>query len=336
MVSPVLRKTATISKKDENILMDTEYSEEMAKYLEDLQLLADYSEHTIRAYRQDLAELGDWLAGEKIPLQQTKNANIRNFLRYRVLQDFQKKRRLSARSQARKITALRMFFKHLCKHGKILEDPTKNVPVPRFSRKLPQIPSKEDMAIIFSTATEQSNREMTKIRLQKNQEILKIRDRAICETLYSSGMRVSELLSLTVADMQPNIPQELKIFGKGRKERFVFFNESACKSIAHYLQIRKLLKPVDSALFLNARGKKITSRGVRHVLFQLGRKLALSRRLSPHKFRHSFATDLMNNGADIRFIQEFLGHSSLQTTQVYTHVSKSRLRQIYRDCHPHA
>ena len=239
------------------------------------------------------------------------------------------RRSLSARSQARKLSSIKVFYKLLIKRGKLKESPA-TMKAPKFYKSLPAfIPAKEMDALTEPSTLHELNRP----------EPLVIRDRAIIETLYSTGMRISELLSLTVTNIKGydgSIVSELKITGKGNKNRIVFFGESARQSITQYLAHRHQLNATTGSLFVNARGGPLTDRGVRDILKHYERPANMQRPLYPHRFRHSFATDLLNEGADIRQVQEMLGHKSLSTTQIYTSVSKERLRQVYRQSHPRA
>ena len=152
-------------------------------------------------------------------------------------------------------------------------------------------------------------------------------------------MRISELLSITTQNIRSydnKIVTELKITGKGKKDRIVFFGPPAQNSIDEYLQYRNQIKPKTESLFVNAKGSSLTDRGVREILNRHQKQTGMQKCLYPHRFRHTFATDLLNEGADIRQVQEMLGHSSLSTTQIYTSVSKERLKQVYHSCHPRA
>ena len=184
--------------------------------------------------------------------------------------------------------------------------------------------------LLESSVDDSSHSETSK---DKNHH-LQIRDRAIYEMLYSTGMRIAELLSISLRDVVKG-DSRLKIMGKGRRERIVFMGDEARAALENYISIRSHFKPSTDKLFLNARGRALDPRGVRYRLSLLQKKKGLSVSLHPHKFRHSFATDLLNSGADIRAVQEMLGHKSISSTQIYTGVSRDRLREIHRQCHPH-
>jgi len=159
-----------------------------------------------------------------------------------------------------------------------------------------------------------------------------LRDRAILETFYSSGLRISELVSLSVDDVD-SISGVVKALGKGKKERVVPIGDAALNAIRKYLDKRK---KTSSALFLNKNGKRIGARGVRDIVEKYLKSAGISRGVSPHTFRHSFATHLLNRGADLRTVQELLGHANLSTTQIYTHLTTERLKSVYDKAHPHA
>ncbi|MCR9141452.1 MAG: tyrosine-type recombinase/integrase [bacterium] len=288
----------------------------------------------------------------------------------RALSGTSRHRKLSARSQARKLSALRGFFADLERRGVRGDNPTEDLRAPKFFKPLPGVLYPEDLARLLpdddagdspaakdkrkapprSSGAKHRGRELEKDAVPgasfadgedpagEARPGFEVRDRALCEALYSSGMRISELLALTVDDLsggRRGVPDQLKILGKGRKERIVFLGEAAREALAAYLEIRGEFKPRTERLFLNHHGRALSDRGARYILREMQRRLGIHRRVSPHKMRHSFATDLLNSGAEIRAVQELLGHSSLSTTQIYTHVSRERLRDTYRDCHPH-
>ncbi|MEQ8352523.1 MAG: tyrosine-type recombinase/integrase [Leptospiraceae bacterium] len=324
-----------------------EYQSYLQSFRTNLEVERDLSPHSVRAYLSDLEEFLLFLQSEDLQPEQCDARILRSFFTARTGVDFSRNplksdpravtgktghRKLSARSQARKLSTLRLFFRQLMKQGKIKSNPARDLPSPRFYRALPGVLRPGELENVLEAPTSTESIEPNR-RLRKDVgEAVKSRDRAIFETLYSTGMRISELLSLNLDDVE-NLPDRIKITGKGSKQRIVFVGEEARLALARYMKLRPQLRPENGALFCNARGGPLTDRGVRDRMQKYARQLGLSK-LHPHKLRHSFATDLLNEGADIRAVQEMLGHSSLSTTQIYTSVSKDRLRDIYRNCHP--
>ena len=307
----------------------------LSRFHDYLHVERNYSPHTIRAYLADVREFLQHLAREEIPVGQAGTADLRRFFADRVGVRFRargpdpravtgitRNRKLSGRSQARKLSAVRTFFALLRRREWIRENPAGSLPAPRFFRPLPpRLPVGQLEEVLEGAA--------------RNELPAGKRDLAVYEMLYSSGVRIAELLNLTLSDAMGD-PTRVKVLGKGGKERIVFLGPQAQAALGEYLSVRARFRPETERLFCNARGGPLTARGVRYRMRQLERSLGLTRRLHPHKFRHTFATDLLNAGADIRAVQELLGHSRPTTTQIYTQVTKERLREIYRQSHPHA
>ena len=304
--------------------------------------------HSLRAYTRDLSEFLIYAARQNLAVLKAQPGDLRAYFGFRTGARFDmgrldpesstghsRTRTLSARSQARILAALRSFYGFLERRGLMEASPARELASPRFYRPLPGLLYPEDQTRLFEPGAE-ANEIGTKDAQSKANAARRARDQAICEMLYSSGMRVSELLSLNVELVEPRIPEQLKVTGKRGKDRIVFLGKDARATLGHYLKLRPALKPRSPRLFLNRQGHALSDRGARHILAELRRVRGLRRRLSPHRLRHSFATDLLNAGADIRAVQEMLGHSSLSTTQIYTAVTKDRLREVHRKCHPHA
>lgn len=338
-------------------------SRQLLEYHDFLVYQKDLSPHSVRAYVIDVWEFLSHVAREKYVLEQITPAELRAYFTERTGASFRqnapadpqaltgssRQRKLGARSQARKLSALRGFFSDLERRGMCPENPARELRAPKFFRPLPGVLYPEDLArllpdepatiAIKSSAKNQTTAPDAPVGSEDARPCFAVRDQALCETLYSSGMRISELLALTIDALgvgtKYGIPEQLKILGKGRKERLVFLGSEARSALRAYLQIRSKFKPQTDRLFLNHHGRALSDRGARYILKEMQRRLGIRRRVSPHKMRHSFATDLLNSGAEIRAVQELLGHSSLSTTQIYTHVSRERLRDTYRNCHPH-
>ncbi len=321
----------------------TELPDASRKYLElyydYLFVEKDYSEHTLRAYLKDVLEFLEYMQRQERAVEETDLLELRSYFTMRTGAKFNgtaassggraAKRTLSARSQARKLSAIRTFFQVLHSREIIPENPAADIPIPRRHKPLPGVIKNQDLNKILEAKPAADGASET----GGIKEVLELRDRAIHEVLYSSGMRVAELLSLKTGMLGG---ETVKITGKGRRQRIVFLGPEARNALEAYLARRSELGPADDSVFLGHHGTPMTDRGVRYRMSELRRRLGMNRSLSPHKFRHTFATDLMNAGADIRAVQELLGHQALSTTQIYTSVTKERLRDIHRNCHPHA
>jgi integrase/recombinase XerC len=270
------------------------------------------SSHTLRAYEKDLKEFSEFI--EKKP-KAVDNLDIRSFLA--SLHN----KKLKKTSIARKLASIRSFFKYLHREGYITKNPAKLVSSPKVPKSLPKFLAVDE---VFSL-----------VDSPRGDTFKPTRDKAILELLYSSGLRVSELTSLDIGDI--DLKESLvRVRGKGRKERIVPVGSKAMSAIQEYLPERISLKKKSSALILNSRGGRLTQRSVRRILLFYSRMINLKGDFSPHTLRHTFATHLLHEGADLRSIQELLGHSSLSTTQKYTHVDISHLAEVYDRAHPMA
>lgn len=282
----------------------------------------DLSPHTVDAYRRDLAQLGEWLGRRGI---ESVDGIDRLVLRRYV--GFLDTKGLARRSIARKISAVRSMLAWAVTHDLVEGNAAEDVPVPKLDRPLPKVMRPADAARLCE--------------LPPADEPAGQRDRAIIELLYGSGLRVAELCSLDVDDVDVGAAR-LRVTGKGRKQRQVPMSEPACRAVETYVTDGRaaLLRPATPAdarhaLFLNARGGRLGPRSVRSMLARyLSAEGAAP--VGPHALRHSFATHLLDGGADLRVVQELLGHASLATSQIYTHVSTERLRAVYERSHPRA
>ena len=288
------------------------------RFIASLRTAQDLSQHTIRAYSRDLREFLSFLKGSGIykSIEDIDNIDIRGFLASLY------HRGLKKSSISRKLASIRAFFRYLHREGLVRKNPARLVSGPKVSRPLPRFLTVDEAFSLMDTP--------------EGRRVIRLRDKAILELLYSSGLRVSEISSLNIDDL--DIAEQLiRVRGKGRKERIVPMGSKAVEDIKHYLPERLILKNRDpQALFLNLRGQRLTERSIRRIVNKCGRKIALKDRLSPHVLRHTFATHLLHRGADLRSIQEFLGHSSLSTTQRYTHVDIVHLKDVYDRSHPGA
>ena len=299
----------------------------IARYIQYLQYERNASPHTVRNYRSDLLQFRDFLAqgqlGEKVSLKSIDALRIRGFLAFL----FEKEKKKS--SIARKLAAVRAFFKFLSREHTVSKDPAASVSTPKLARTLPRIMTEEEMNNFLNQVGQAA---------QSGDPSL-VRDRAILELLYASGLRVSELVGLDLRKV--NFGDGIVLVrGKGNKERIVPFGSKAREAMMAYLPAREKIlrehRTANPGLFLNARGGRLTTRSVDRLLKKHVRQFGPNIKASPHSLRHAFASHLLAEGADLRAIQEMLGHKSLATTQKYTQVSIQQLIEVYDKAHPKA
>jgi integrase/recombinase XerC len=289
------------------------------------------SPHTIRNYRSDLFQFRHFLsqsqAGSPVAIGSVDALRIRGFLAF-LFQHEKKKT-----SIARKLASVRAFFKFLCREGILKENPAALVSTPKLAKTLPRIMTEEEMNGFLDLLA----RAVRDAAPERKPALL--RDRAILEVLYASGLRVSELVGLDIRSVSFGDGM-LLVRGKGRKERIVPFGSKAKQALEDYLPERERVlwenKTASPALFLNARGRRLTTRSVDRLVKSYVRSFGPNVRVSPHSLRHAFASHLLTEGADLRAIQEMLGHTSLSTTQKYTQVSIKQLIDVYDKTHPKA
>lgn len=290
-------------------------------FTEYLQIEKNASPYTVEYYNHDLEEFFTFVLQEGFEsVQDIDQRSVRVFLTTLY------NRKLSRKSVSRKISSLRTFFKYLERENVIITNPFMLISLPKAAKPIPGFLYKQEMEKLFE--------------VNDTNDPLGQRNQALLETLYGTGIRVSECQSLKLKDIDFSIGTML-VKGKGNKERYVPFGSFAEKALQLYIQDgrKQLLEKSNAnseAVFLNSRGNPITTRGIRLVLNNMMEKAALTINLHPHKLRHTFATHLLNEGADLRTVQELLGHDSLSSTQIYTHVTKDHLRNIYLDSHPRA
>jgi len=279
---------------------------------------SDASPATVRAYRRDLLELGAWASGrDREPGR----------LAYRDLRGYAAElsgRGLAKTSVARKLAAVRSFHEYLVATGSAAQNPADLLPTPKGGSRLPRVLGAEEMAALLDRIPATGP--------------LEVRDRALFELTYSCGLRAEEIVSADLGDVDFD-SETLRVTGKGRKTRLVPIGEPAQRALRRYLQnARPALEPArdEPALFVSRRGRRLSSSDVRRRLGRWVREAAVAGRVSPHTLRHSFATHLLEGGADLRSIQDLLGHASVSTTQIYTRVEPSRLRSEYAKAHPRA
>lgn len=297
---------------------------EIDQFRHHLQVSRRYSEHTLKAYSEDLLQLLVFLQQPPEPVaawEQVDHRHLRRFLLHLADGGFAK------RTAARKLAAIRSFFRYLLRAGLLERNPAAGVYSPKLDRLLPHALRPPEIEALLDAPDRTTP--------------LGQRDAAVLETLYSSGMRVSELVSLTEEAVE-RCRGPLRVIGKGQKERTVFLGRAALEALGDYMGdgrqrlLRARRKPGgdSGALFLNKNGTRLTDRSVRLIVERHVEAVCLSQRVTPHSIRHSFATHLLENGADLRAVQELLGHSSLSTTQIYTQVTHDRLRKVYQAAHP--
>jgi integrase/recombinase XerC len=280
------------------------------------------SEHTLLNYELDLRQFENFVTLRKTVLESVDHLFVRDFLNH-----LYEKEKLQKSSVARKLACLRTFFKFLVRDGRLKANPAELVSSPRLPKKLPSYLGESEAAAV--------------VEMPKGSSVKHLRDRAILELLYASGLRVRELVGLN--DENLDLPQQLvRVFGKGRKQRIVPFGDYAAGALADYLAARErasLTQPEDDGqipVFVSLRGLRLNARDVQRLIEKTRLLLPSGRRMTTHTLRHTFATHLLERGADLRAIQELLGHSSLATTQKYTHVSIEHLRAEYDKAHPKA
>jgi integrase/recombinase XerD len=286
-----------------------------------LKLERSLSANSIAAYEQDMARLLAYFEvhGIQVSPQSVKTEQLRDMLQWCA------KLGLQARSQARLISGIRAFFRYLLLENAISDDPSERLDAPRLGRKLPVTLDVSEIDSMIACI------DLSKAEGERN--------KAILETLFSCGLRVSELVNLKISDLHPQAGI-IKVTGKGNKERLVPFPSSLGRILDNYVKnIRVHVAPKlgeGDIIFLNRNGKRLTRVMVFLIVRDLAAKAGIRKVISPHTFRHSFATSLVEGGADLRAVQEMLGHESITTTEIYTHLDRDFLRQVIRDFHPRA
>ncbi|HEY7119480.1 MAG TPA: tyrosine recombinase XerC [Tepidisphaeraceae bacterium] len=315
------------------------------QFLDYLKLEKHFSDYTVKSYGADLIQFGQFIAGEighanasatpaatpltgeQLDERQLKcePLTVREFLAYLYAQNYTKS------TTARKLATLRSYFKFLIRRGLLSVNPLSTIRTPKQEKRLPKCLDLEQVQKLLDAPDDN--------------ELLGARDKAMLEVLYSSGIRVSELVELEMSDLdlQEGI---LRVRGKGRKDRLTPIGSQAIKALQRYFELRNAgenkgpqgeqQQAHGQRVFLNKHGEPLSTRSVRRKLDKYLVEAGLDPGISPHTLRHSFATHLLNNGADLRSVQELLGHQSLSTTQIYTHLTTSRVKQVYDDAHPRA
>ncbi len=292
--------------------------ENLINFIDYIEKQKKYSLHTCKNYEIDILEFKNYLEKKNFNYLNVDYDFIKSYLM--VLYN----RKLSRNSVARKLSSLRSFYKYLFNCELINTNPFKYVSTPKKEKRLPKYLGVEELEIIFNTPSLSTP--------------LGQRDRLILEVLYATGIRVNELVNIKLQDID-FYRKEIKILGKGNKERLDPFGDYCLDSINLFINDgrKKILQKHHTDcnyLIINEHGKQITTRGVEKIIDNIIKKASLKKHVSPHMLRHSFATHLLNEGCDILTVKELLGHESLESTQIYTHVSNERLREVYLKCHP--
>ncbi len=291
-----------------------ENNELINQFLDYLFVHRSLSENTIISYKNDIVKFISYIESKNISIENVTYDLIVSFLMG------EKKSGLKPTTISRNLISLKIFYKYLNKNKIITNNPTQNIDPPRLWKPLPKNLDEKQVGALLSIEGEKFNQ---------------IRDHAIIELMYSSGLRVSEVVNLKVNDID-FLQRVVRCTGKGNKERIVPIGDFAVESIKKYLVERKKNKEYGSEeyLFVNSKNKKITRIAVWYAVKKIAKQVALSSKTHPHVLRHSFATHLLEHGADLRTVQEMLGHSDISTTQIYTHVDRNRLKTIHEKFHP--
>jgi integrase/recombinase XerC len=308
-------------------VLEKNFAPLVKQFLDYLKLEKHFSDYTIKSYGADLIQFAQFLAGEIGQRQPAPGQNadeqhircdtltIREYLNYLYAQNYTKS------TTARKLATLRSFYKFLVRRGSVSANPLSTIP--KQEKRLPKCLDLEQVQKLLEAPGDG--------------DLLSARDRAMLEVLYSSGIRVSELVELEMADLdlQEGV---LRVRGKGRKDRLTPIGSQAIKALQRYFELRSVDSrcqgPQSHRVFLNKHGDSLSTRSVRRKLDKYLLSAGLDPGISPHTLRHSFATHLLNNGADLRSVQELLGHQSLSTTQIYTHLTTQRMKEVYDQAHP--
>lgn len=288
------------------------YEEEFLNYLKNIRL---YSKKTVASYEYDLKDYALFLEKNNLTIKDDNDKTLKLYLNY----VYDKK--ISNKSISRHLSSLRTYYDFLKKENIVTENIFKNVKNPKIEKTIPNFISHDKLNEIFTSF---------------NDSNLDIRNRLVIELLYATGLRVGELVNIKIKDIDFGA-QSIKVLGKGSKERYVFYNNTTKEVLKKYLVVRKKLqKKENDYLLLNDKGTPIKEASVRKIIQTTLMKCGIKSKITPHTFRHTFATDLLNQGLDLVNVKELLGHASLNTTSIYTHITNDRIKEVYQNTHPRA
>ncbi|MFN2612559.1 MAG: site-specific tyrosine recombinase XerD [Solirubrobacterales bacterium] len=317
-----MEPTAVAERQTTEVRPSARFEALVLDFLSHLEFERGLSRNTLSAYRSDLLQFGAFLARREVEATEVAGAELTDFLAELAAENG--KPACSSATVTRKAACLRSFYRHLRREEIVIDDPTAALAVQRRGRKLPQVLSHSEVQKLLAQP--------------RGDEPAAIRDRAILELMYASGLRASETTGLEVADLDLK-NGFLLARGKGSKERVVPVGGKAATALSHYLRGARpvLVRSVtESRLFVNFRGGALTRQGLYKIVQRHARSAGLEGKMSPHTLRHSFATHLLSGGCDLRSVQEMLGHADVSTTQLYTHLSGEDLKRAYFDAHPRA
>lgn len=288
------------------------YEEEFLNYLKNIRL---YSKKTVASYEYDLKDYALFLEKNNLTIKDDNDKTLKLYLNY--IYD----KKISNKSISRHLSSLRTYYDFLKKENIVTENIFKNVKNPKIEKTIPNFISHDKLNEIFTSF---------------NDSDLDIRNRLVIELLYATGLRVGELVNIKIKDIDFGA-QSIKVLGKGSKERYVFYNNTTKEVLKKYLVVRKKLqKKANDYLLLNDKGTPIKEASVRKIIQTTLMKCGIKSKITPHTFRHTFATDLLNQGLDLVNVKELLGHASLNTTSIYTHITNDRIKEVYQNTHPRA
>lgn len=288
------------------------YEEEFLNYLKNIRL---YSKKTVASYEYDLKDYALFLEKNNLTIKDDNDKTLKLYLNY--IYD----KKISNKSISRHLSSLRTYYDFLKKENIVTENIFKNVKNPKIEKTIPNFISHDKLNEIFTSF---------------NDSNLDIRNRLVIELLYATGLRVGELVNIKIKDIDFGA-QSIKVLGKGSKERYVFYNNTTKEVLKKYLVVRKKLqKKENDYLLLNDKGTPIKEASVRKIIQTTLMKCGIKSKITPHTFRHTFATDLLNQGLDLVNVKELLGHASLNTTSIYTHITNDRIKEVYQNTHPRA
>lgn len=290
----------------------------LREFLNYLRVIRGMAHNTVQSYRYDLTHFSGYLAKEQVSFEEVSQANILDY--FGTLRE----KGDTARTTSRHLAAIRCFYRYLLQEHVIQVDPTSNLESPRLEKHLPRILSIKEVDLLLA--------------LPKSGTIAGLRDRAMLELMYATGMRVSEVIGLNTEHL--NLERGfVRCLGKGSKERIIPVGEIAVQCNREYLNrgwVKLRKNTWEKAIYLNMHGKRLTRQGFWKILKEYAKRGGIQKEIAPHVLRHSFATHLLENGADLRVVQELLGHADVTTTQIYTHLSQRKLREVYERAHPRA